>query len=417
MKNIKLFLIFLISLGLYNCSEDNSNSTNTISPSNPDALASVLVFPNAEEIISITLPSSSDPSVAPVISHMDVSISYSSGSQIFIPCNVVSPTQANIAGVYIQVKGGTTYFDVPINAGTANGLISLPIGLPSIVGPGNFILILKFYDVEGNVSATVEVNITVTTPSNCGVTKVSGGEGLTSNVFVIPKGQNGVIKISYETYTVPDKIDVYQNGVWIGGTGPFTERATLRKALNCNIATEIDGYKGEQGEFSFNYVPAAGNEIEVVVSGCEDGGTAWEYTFSCPQQSVIGEGTVIINGISYGVKCIAAQTSDFCPGEETSVHLNSFEGESMKILLTISNMPPEEFGEFDVYSGTEIDHCALQVSGLFGVGLNTTSIWSFGGSGKVTKTGSNSFTFTKTWSDPFSDEVYTISGSGTYQLP
>lgn len=417
MKNLKLILVFLISLSFFNCTDDNSNNTKMISPSNPDALASVLVFPNAEEVVSGSLPSSSDPSVAPVVSHIDTSISYSAGSQIFIPCDVVSPTQSNIAGVYVQVKGGTTYFDVPINATTSNGLISLPIGLPSLVGPGNFILILKFYDTAGNISGMIEVNITVTAPSNCGTTKVSGGEGLTSNVFVIPEGQNGIIKISYNTYTVPDKIDVYQNGVWIGGTGPSTERATLRKALNCNMATEVAGYKGEQGEFIFNYVPSAGKEIEVVVSGCEDGGTAWEYTFSCPQQPIIGEGTVLIDGISYRVKCTAAQTSDFCPGEETSVHLNSFEGESMKIILTISNMPPEGFGTFDVYSGTEIDHCALQVSGLFGIGLNTTSIWSFGGSGIVTKTGINSFTFTKTWSDPFSDTVYTISGSGSYQLP
>ncbi len=37
-----------------------------------------------------------------------------------------------------------------------------------------------------------------------------------------------------------------------------------------------------KSEFLFDYNPSLGTDIEVVVSGCEDGGTKWEYTFSCP---------------------------------------------------------------------------------------------------------------------------------------
>ena len=95
------------------------------------------------------------------------------------------------------------------------------------------------------------------------------------------------MKIQYDTYQVPDKIDVFQNGVWLGGTGPATTRSSLRRALSCGSATAAKGYIGATGTFTFLYDPAKGNSVEVVVSGCEDGGTLWQYTISCPQETPV----------------------------------------------------------------------------------------------------------------------------------
>lgn len=277
----------LLLLFLSSCSKDEGSDAASVLPSDANAIAKILVIPNATLVNSPDLPTSSPIAEAPTVTNIDTNISYSSGSNIVLPADLYSPLKTNIKGVYVQVKGADTYYNVAINSNINNGLISLPIGLPSAVGAGNLVLILKFYDNNGKVSSIIEINVTVTIADNCGKTKVSGGQGLTSNLFKLPD-TSGKIKISYETYTVKDKIDVFQNGVWIGGTGSFTERATLRRALNCSVATEALGYVGKKSEFLFDYNPALGKEIEVVVSGCELGGTKWEYEFSCP-----GDFTVI----------------------------------------------------------------------------------------------------------------------------
>lgn len=280
---IPIYFIAIFLLLLSSCSKDETSedTPSVISPSNVNGIAKILVIPNATLVNSPNLPGSSPIGQAPTISNIDTNISYSSGSSIILPADVYSPTQTNIKGAYVQVKGADSYFNVPIDSNTYDALISLPISLPSTVGAGDLILIVKFYDNNGKISSIQEINVTISKADNCGKTKVSGGHGLTSNLFRLSE-TSGKIKISYETFTVKDKIDVFQNGVWIGGTGSYTERATLRKALNCSVATEALGYVGKKSEFLFNYNPNLGKDIEVVVSGCESGGTLWNYEFSCP---------------------------------------------------------------------------------------------------------------------------------------
>lgn len=298
-KNLPICLLALFLLFLSSCSKDDTSgdipddTSSVVLPSEANDLAKILVIPNNSLVNSAAIPESSSIGEAPIVSNIDTNISYSAGSNIFLPADLYSPTQVNIKGVYVQVKGADSYYDVAINSNTYNGLISLPIGLPSIVGAGDFVLILKFYDDNGKVSAINEINVTVNKAESCGKTKVSGGHGLTSNLFTLPE-TSGEIKISYDTFTVKDKIDVFQNGIWIGGTGSYTERGTLRRALNCSVATEALGYVGEKGEFIFEYNPNLGKEIEVVVSGCEMGGTKWEYEFSCPGDFTIIDKSPII---------------------------------------------------------------------------------------------------------------------------
>lgn len=282
-KNLRIYFIAIFTLFLSSCSNDGSTEEDPgeVIPPNENNLTEILVIPNGTLVKSANLPTSSSTEEAPVISNIDTNLSYSSGSKIILAADFYSPSKANLKGVYVQVKDSNSYFDVAIDSDINNGLISLPIGLPSVVEVNNLVLILKFYDKSGKISAITEINVTITKPDNCGKTKVSGGHGVTSNIFTLPE-TSGQVKISYETYTVKDKIDVFQNGIWIGGTGSSTERTTLRRALNCSAATEDLGYVGEKGEFLFEYNPALGKEIEVVVSGCEMGGTKWEYEFSCP---------------------------------------------------------------------------------------------------------------------------------------
>ena len=402
MKNIKLLLLTL-SFFLYNCSSDSESG---ISPSNPDALTEVLVIPNAEIVNSPDLPESSNSTVAPVVSYVDTNISYTAGSQIVIPSNVVSPLSSNIAGVYIQVKGASTYFNVPINSATFNGTFTIPVNLPLNVGSGDFILLLKFYDLNGNISSITEILINVTKPINCNRTKVSGGQGLTSTIFNLPN-QAGTIKISYDTFTVKDKIDVFQGGQWIGGTGPSIVRSNLRRPLSCAAATEPLGYVGQNSEFVFQYNPNLGNQIEVVVSGCENGGTAWEYTFSCPETTSIsnGSGNYTLNGVLKNGICVANTATQCSVGNKKDVTIATNSGES----LIIYNMVTDASGTFS-FVNFESGTCNpfVVASGTFGnyFGFQNTT-------GSYTKTGPKSFTFTTTFRD-IQNVQHTISGAGSW---
>ena len=185
-------------------------------PSDVNRIAKILVIPSSELVNSSNLPESSAVG-APTVSNIDTNISYSSGSNIILPATVYSPTQTNIKGAYVQVKGANSYSNVVINANTSNGLISLPIGLPSSVGAGDLILLLNFMIIMEKSVQIQEIKVTITNADDCGKTKVSGGHGITSNLFRLSDA-SGKIKISYNTF-VRNKIDIFQNGVWIGGTG------------------------------------------------------------------------------------------------------------------------------------------------------------------------------------------------------
>jgi hypothetical protein len=303
----KIIVLVLLTLLTANCSKSEKDTPNpgsgtnnpkaeTVDPKNANGLTEALVIPNAKVVNQPTLPATSASAVAPVVKNTDQTISYSAGSQIILPVDVSNPTSANIAGVYMQINGSTSYYQVPIPTSTPSGTVAIPINIPDNVANGQFQITYKFYDAGGNVSAPQVITISVTPTENCDRTKVSGGEGLTSTVFRL-KDKPGVVKIEYDTYSVPDKIDVYQNGVWLGGTGPKTERTTLRKALSCGVATASQGYIGAAGEFIFTYDPTKGDKVEVVVSGCENGGTAWKYTIACPQDIPVG--TFVFDGKTY----------------------------------------------------------------------------------------------------------------------
>lgn len=217
--------------------------TTEVSPSDPDEVAKILVFANATVVQGATMPASSPVSEAPVLTHFDNNVSYTAGSKINIP--ITFSANSKLAGAYIQVKGATTYANVPINTSSSQGTVSIPFILPSALATGTFTLVLKFYDLNKKVSQSSEISIRVTKSYKCGTTKISGGEGLTSTLFIVPNTV-GKIKLSYDTYVVKDKIDVFQNGTWIGGTGPSTVRTTLRKALDCSLATVALGYVGKK---------------------------------------------------------------------------------------------------------------------------------------------------------------------------
>ncbi|EDY85319.1 hypothetical protein GP5015_1268 [gamma proteobacterium HTCC5015] len=226
------------------------------------------------------MPASSSDANAPTVTRSETDVSYSSGTQVSLPVDYEA-NNGNLSEILFAVEGAYSYFSVSLSDAASSGVFVLPLGIPSNVDSGQFCVDVKLVDSSGLVSAEQTICITVIPPLACDTKKVSGGEGVTNTLHEM--GTNpGTVLVDYETYTVKDKIDIFQNGQWVAGTGPSTSRSSIRTALDCAQATEALGYVGENSEFLFAYDPALGGDVEVVVSGCENSGTAWEYTASCP---------------------------------------------------------------------------------------------------------------------------------------
>lgn len=95
-------------------------------------------------------------------------------------------------------------------------------------------------------------------PQPCGESTNSGGAGVTStrhSLGVTP----GTVVINYNMLSVPDKMDVYYDGVLVATTG---------------------GYVSGTGSVSFEYDATGPDWCRVVVTG--PSGTVWFYTLECP---------------------------------------------------------------------------------------------------------------------------------------
>ncbi|MCF6307501.1 MAG: hypothetical protein L3J09_06055 [Flavobacteriaceae bacterium] len=78
-----------------------------------------------------------------------------------------------------------------------------------------------------------------------------GSDGLT--IFTCDLGQtSGNVTINYDTYSIPDRIDLFYNGAWIDGTGSALGQNQFPPVMDCS-GTIVDGYVGETCSFNFNY--------------------------------------------------------------------------------------------------------------------------------------------------------------------
>ncbi|WP_157634926.1 hypothetical protein [Spirosoma panaciterrae] len=108
-------------------------------------------------------------------------------------------------------------------------------------------------------------NILLNQPTACNILARSGGTGVTKISYNV--GMNpGVVTISYEMYTVPDKMEVYYNSATpVASTG---------------------GFVSGSGTVSFKYIRTRDTdptEIYIVMTGNSQSSTQWDITARCPQ--------------------------------------------------------------------------------------------------------------------------------------
>ena len=106
----------------------------------------------------------------------------------------------------------------------------------------------------------------------CDTEPKSGGAGVTRNTHHLGD-EPGVVTITYDMNSQPDKLEVFYEGSLVASTR--------------RIRGNQDGFVGGDntatccGSLSFNYVPNRERYCTVVVSGPY--GTSWKYNLSCPR--------------------------------------------------------------------------------------------------------------------------------------
>lgn len=281
MKKI-IIVTSMIALGMfvvptqYGCKKSKSTTViDSVSTSDADKLQAVLIIPGGS---LNPKPANKKFSYAPVISAYQSSAAINPNHQLMLPFNYSSI--AGLSRIIVQVVGASGYIEVSGLSSTTNtGTVVLPITIPGKVKYGNFQLVIIIIDNSGNISDYITTSIRVNAPVTCADANVSGSEGLTFTTVDMTGKSSGTMSLDYDTYSVPDRVDVYQNGTWLAGTGT-NPSSTIPP--QCNCSTPLPGFIGATGTLTFPYDANKSKDITVVVSGCLGGGTAWDWTMHCP---------------------------------------------------------------------------------------------------------------------------------------
>jgi hypothetical protein len=277
MKKTLLYLSLFMTLivGIDACKSKDVGPPEPIDPNDAKGLSKVLVFSSDAQQTSGTLPANATSPKTVVTNAPSLSVS-TGGGTVYIP--VAYSGTGVVAYAYIQVKGADTYFKIPITNAGSNGQFAIPITLPATL-QGEFVLLMQLVDASGNVlvSQTINIPVKTTVPLTCGNGYVTGNAGITLTEHAL-NDKSGNVTIDYDTYSAPDRIDVFLDGKWVAGTG--TAIAPPPPLSNCNNPQA--GFVGKSGRFTVP-VSASNKIIQVYVSGCVGGSTAWVYNLVCPQ--------------------------------------------------------------------------------------------------------------------------------------
>ena len=200
-------------------------------------------------------------------------VEVNAGVELYIPYATTNDDE--IVKLFVQVEGAKSYWELPAKPDTFAGSLYMKLFVPNFVQKGDFNLVFSVLDKSGSVSKAVVTNTIITAPMACGA-QASGSVGIT--VRAVDLGDKpGILTLDYETYSIPDRIDISYNGQWVRSTGPTPEGYYP----NCaNYGMTGAGFVSESGKFTMPYDPANGKYAVIYITGC-DGGTAWDIAASC----------------------------------------------------------------------------------------------------------------------------------------
>ena len=201
---------------------------------------------------------------------------------IFLPFQFAVSSHADrITDIFVQISGANTYWKIEKRSGAYHGQIMLSVKIPSqLITPGEFAINYRIKDDLGIVSNVLESTVSVVEVANCSDLTLSGAAGLT--VRSVDLGPNpGKVRVTYNTFTVPDRVDLFYGGKWVNGTGSAIAFGQPPSISNCS--NPGPGFVGSSGFFDINHDPNTSRRLDIYICGCLDGGTQWDLWVECPQ--------------------------------------------------------------------------------------------------------------------------------------
>ena len=317
MKNIiSKMIIITVYLFVISCEEDSLEDTRELffKPVNPSSQPSELSRILKIEGANITgdIPESNSAN-SPQLLIVQERASITPDNELFLPFTFKS--EADIERMYLLVQGADNYWNVPIDPGENQGYV-LDVGIPNNVADGSFSLNYKLEDSRGSIGNQKNIDVQVVSYQNgCddgSYPLVEGNDGLSVRSYLFGD-QPGTIRVFYETFSVPDRVDIRYGDQWFGVTGEPLNGKTPPIKL-CNDVTAGDGFLGTTGIVEIPYDPSYSKRIDIYISGCLQGGTAWNFQVTCPD---VEEEEEEEEGFE-GLPDCPCNYSDFSDGEETT---------------------------------------------------------------------------------------------------
>ena len=203
------------------------------------------------------------------------------GATLYVPFTFTSQTP--IVGVFLQVVGADNFWKIPTkNVQTASGTYIFSINIPKNILNGSASITYAAFDANGKTTNKIEMNTEVTSTQTVCVAgepfRASGSRGLYQKTLLLGN-KAGVVTISYDMYTLPDRLDIRYNGQWVASTGRLGPPTKSRACFDGQ-----EGYVPGTGTLKVQYDPAISKEIEIYMTGCE-GNTQWDLFVSCPDNA------------------------------------------------------------------------------------------------------------------------------------
>lgn len=233
------------------------------------------------------------------------SASATKGASLYVP--FVFSSTLPVAGIYLQVKGADNHWNLAASGGQlTTDTYVFSVNFPKNVLDGNTILVYAAYDRNGRTSNAIQMDTEITSSQNiCSADepyKANGSRGLHQKTLVLGN-KAGKVRIHYQMYNLPDRLDIRYNGQWVASTDtkpgpPVSSKACFDRAA---------GYVPGTGTLTVNYDPAKSRELEIYMSGCE-GETLWDIQVDCPEEGCTGGcDTITLNDLNTS-RLVAANT-------------------------------------------------------------------------------------------------------------
>lgn len=282
-----LFIIASIVFGLLFFTKCTKNKLEIIDPVEDPSVFSRSLLIGGKNIAG-------EPEYAEEISDLFIT-SYSTSALITGDNYLFLPFEYSGGGtaskLFFQVEGANNYWEIPFEINEDNNHV-LSIGVPKNVLEGNATLNYGLIDSQNRLGPNRSMAVQIEKPvefckDRTTFPRVEGSDGLTVKTYEMGD-EAGWVTIEFDTYSIPDRVDIRYNNKWIKSTGQLIASGGTPPIKDCSIATGADGFFGQYSTFTFFYDPAIGKKVDVYVSGCLNDGTAWWFEVTgCPSSRKI----------------------------------------------------------------------------------------------------------------------------------